>query len=84
LKTTALDISNESTVHGEMFSNKQNHSCINFWCCVTENTPSPRDIGIFEVNCSHYGQIEMVKTVTTDANGCVGDCGIENHPPADC
>jgi hypothetical protein len=84
------DVVNASTAHGYHLSSNQNRSGIEFGRCVTENTPSARDvvpsggnIGISKVDCSQYGMY-TVKTSQPCVSGCVGDCGIPDLPLADC
>jgi hypothetical protein len=62
------DVINASTAHGCRLSSNQNRSGIKFGRCVTENTPSARDvvhsgenIGISMVDCSQY-RMDTVKT----------------------
>jgi hypothetical protein len=52
------DVINASTAHGYRLSSNQNRSGIGFGRCVTENTPSARDvvhsgenIGVSKVDC---------------------------------
>jgi hypothetical protein len=84
------DVINASNAHGYRFSSNQNRSGIDFGRCVTENTPSARDvvhsgenIGISKVYCSQYGMYTN-KTAQPGVSGCVGDCGISDLPPDDC
>jgi hypothetical protein len=84
------DVFNASNAHGYRLSSNQNCSGIEFGRCVTENTPSARDvvhsgdnIGISKVDCSQY-EMDTSKTAHPGVSGCVGDCGISDLPLADC
>jgi hypothetical protein len=76
---TTPDVINASTTHGYRLSS-----------CLTENTPSARDvvhsaenIRISKVDCSQCG-MDTSKTVQPGVSGCVGDCGISDLLLAEC
>jgi hypothetical protein len=79
---------NDSVEHGDRLSSYQNHSCSGFGRDATVSTPTASDfisshdnMGVSEVDCNQNG---MANTTPPDSYGCVFDCGIVDHPPADC
>jgi hypothetical protein len=78
---------NDSVEHGDRLSSPQNHSCSGFGRGATGSTPTARDyhdnLRVSEVDCSQNG-MAMVNMTPPDSYGYVADCGIVDHPPADC
>jgi hypothetical protein len=90
LKTVVPDVLNDPNAHFNHHSCNKNCVSIGFGCSGMKNTPAAHDfvrlvdnIGTSKVDCSH-NEIGTVKTVPTDGDSNVGDCGINDFLPADC
>jgi hypothetical protein len=84
------EVLNDSVEHGDRLSSHQNRSCGGFGRCATRSTPTAHDfinshdnLGVSEVDCSQNGKA-MVNKTPPDSYGDVVDCGIVDHPLADC